>query len=43
MHVAIEENSPPTDTEEVYGTVAALRLDGVAISRGDTPFLKNID
>ena len=45
----VVEDGPPTDTEEVYGTVvgdtkgAALRLDGVAISRGATPLLKNID
>jgi len=40
---------PPTDTDEVYGTVvgdtkgAALRLENVAISRGANPLLKNID
>ena len=41
--------APPTDTEEVYGTVvgdtkgAELRLADVAISRGATSLLKNID
>ena len=41
--------APPTDVEEAYGTVvgdtkgAELRLDGVAISRGSSPLLKNID
>jgi len=41
--------APPTETEEVYGTVvgdtkgAALRLSGVAISRGASPLLKNIE
>lgn len=45
----IDKEGPPTDTEEVYGTVvgdtkgAALRLDNVAISRGASPLLKNID
>mmetsp|Transcript_55733 Transcript_55733/g.64350 ORF Transcript_55733/g.64350 Transcript_55733/m.64350 type:complete len:650 (+) Transcript_55733:158-2107(+) len=45
----VAPEGPPTDTEEVYGTVvgdtkgAALRLDGVAISRGATPLLQNID
>lgn len=45
---AVKEG-PPTDTEETYGTVvgdtkgAALRLDGVAISRGASPLLKNIN
>jgi len=40
---------PPIETEEVYGTVvgdtkgAALRLDNVAISRGASSLLKNID
>ncbi len=43
------KEGPPTDTEEAYGTVvgdtkgAALRLDGVAISRGASPLLKNIN
>ena len=43
------EDGPPTDTEESYGVVvgetkgAALRLDGVAISRGASPLLKNIN
>jgi ATP-binding cassette subfamily F protein 3 len=42
-------SSPPTDTEEVYGTVvgdtkgAVLRLANVAISRGAEPLLKNIN
>ncbi len=46
---SIEKDGPPTETEEVYGTVvgdtkgAALRLDNVAISRGASPLLKNID
>ena len=46
---SVVDNGPPTDTEEAYGTVvgdtkgAALRLDGVAISRGASPLLKNID
>uniref|UniRef100_A0A7S3VH76 ABC transporter domain-containing protein n=1 Tax=Chaetoceros debilis TaxID=122233 RepID=A0A7S3VH76_9STRA len=41
--------APPTETEEVYGTIvgdtkgAALRLSKVAISRGASPLLKNID
>lgn len=41
--------APPTETEEVYGTIvgdtkgAALRLSNVAISRGASPLLKNID
>merc|ERR1719162_1378020 len=41
--------APPTDTEEGYGTVvgdtkgAALRLTDVAISRGASPLLKNIE
>jgi ATP-binding cassette subfamily F protein 3 len=41
--------APPTETEEVYGTIvgdtkgAALRLSDVAISRGATPLLKNIE
>lgn len=41
--------APPTDTEEVYGTVvgdtkgAILRLTDVAISRGASPLLKNIE
>eukprot|EP00978_Attheya_sp_CCMP212_P006153 scaffold13850_cov50-Attheya_sp.AAC.2 len=41
--------APPADTEEVYGTIvgdtkgAALRLKDVAISRGATPLLKNIN
>merc|ERR1740139_855164 len=41
--------SPPTDTEEVYGTIvgdtkgAVLRLSDVAISRGSSPLLKNIE
>jgi ABC-type multidrug transport system fused ATPase/permease subunit len=45
----VVEDGPPTDTEEKYGTVvgdtkgAALRLDGVAISRGASPLLKNIN
>ena len=52
MHMAAasaHKDAPPTDTEETYGTVvgdtkgAALRLDGVAISRGASPLLKNID
>lgn len=40
---------PPIETEEVYGTVvgdtkgASLRLDNVAISRGASSLLKNID
>merc|ERR1711865_932899 len=40
---------PPIEAEEVYGTVvgdtkgAALRLDNVAISRGASSLLKNID
>lgn len=43
------EDGPPTDTAEKYGTTvgdtkgAALRLDGVAISRGASPLLKNIN
>mmetsp|Transcript_9761 Transcript_9761/g.24312 ORF Transcript_9761/g.24312 Transcript_9761/m.24312 type:complete len:635 (-) Transcript_9761:174-2078(-) len=43
------KDGPPTDTEETYGTIvgdtkgAALRLDGVAISRGASPLLKNIN
>ena len=43
------KDAPPTDTEETYGTVvgdtkgAALRLDDVAISRGASPLLKNIN
>jgi hypothetical protein len=42
-------NAPPTDTDEVYGTIvgdtkgAALRLTNVAISRGASPLLKNIE
>jgi len=42
-------DSPPTDTDEVYGTVvgdtkgASLRLENVAISRGASPLLKNIE
>lgn len=42
-------NGPPADTEETYGTVvgdtkgAALRLDSVAISRGASPLLKDIN
>lgn len=42
-------NDPPTDTDEVYGTIvgdtkgAALRLSNVAISRGASPLLKNIE
>ena len=46
---AAVKEGPPTDTEESYGTVvgdtkgAALRLDGVAISRGASPLLKNIN
>jgi len=45
----VVEDGPPTDTEEVYGTIvgdtkgAALRLDNVAISRGASPLLKNIN
>ena len=45
----VVKEGPPTDTEEVYGTVvgdtkgAALRLDSVAISRGASPLLKNIN
>lgn len=45
----INKGSPPTDTPEQYGTVvgdtkgAALRLEGVAISRGATPLLQNIN
>ena len=41
--------APPTETEEVYGTVvgdtkgAALRLTDVAISRGASPLLKDIE
>lgn len=41
--------APPTETAEVYGTTvgdtkgAALRLEDVAISRGATPLLQNID
>ncbi|KAL3918759.1 MAG: hypothetical protein SGILL_004083 [Bacillariaceae sp.] len=40
--------APPTDSEEVFGTIvgdtkgAALRLEDVAISRGATPLLNNI-
>ena len=42
-------DSPPTDTEETFGTVvgdtkgAALRLDGVAIYRGASPLLREIN
>jgi len=42
-------DAPPTDTEEVFGTVvgdtkgAELRLTDVAISRGANPLLKNIE
>lgn len=42
-------DAPPTDTEEVYGTIvgdtkgAALRLTDVAISRGASPLLKDIE
>jgi ATPase subunit of ABC transporter with duplicated ATPase domains len=42
-------STPPTEIEEASGTVvgdtkgAVLRLDNVAISRGATPLLKNID
>ena len=45
----VVKDGPPTDTEETYGVVvgetkgAALRLDGVAISRGASPLLKNIN
>jgi len=41
--------APPTETEEVFGTTvgdtkgAALRLTNVAISRGASPLLKNIE
>ena len=41
--------APPTDLEEAYGTVvgdtkgAELRLDSVAISRGSSPLLRQID
>lgn len=41
--------APPTETDEVYGTIvgdtkgAALRLTNVAISRGASPLLKNIE
>ena len=41
--------SPPTEVQEAYGTVvgdtkgAALRLENVAISRGASPLLQNID
>merc|ERR1719162_994946 len=41
--------APPTDTEETYGTIvgdtkgAALRLSDVAISRGASSLLKNIE
>lgn len=41
--------APPTETDEVYGTTvgdtkgAALRLENVAISRGASPLLKNIE
>jgi len=44
-----ETSAPPTDSDEVYGTVvgdtkgAALRLADVAISRGASPLLKNIE
>jgi hypothetical protein len=42
-------DSPPTDSDETYGTIvgdtkgAALRLNNVAISRGASPLLKDID
>ena len=42
-------DAPPTDTEEIYGTIvgdtkgAALRLTDVAISRGASPLLKDIE
>lgn len=42
-------DAPPAETEEVYGTIvgdtkgAALRLDDVAISRGATSLLKDIN
>lgn len=44
-----EAAGPPIEEEEVYGTVvgdtkgASLRLDNVAISRGASSLLKNID
>ncbi|CAB9518517.1 binding protein ZnuC [Seminavis robusta] len=43
------KNAPPTEDAEVYGTTvgdtkgAALRLENVAISRGASPLLNNID
>ena len=42
-------SSPPTEEQEAYGTVvgdtkgAALRLENVAITRGASPLLQNID
>lgn len=47
--VVAEVEGPPAETDEVYGTIvgdtkgAALRLTDVAISRGATPLLKNIE
>jgi len=44
-----DHDGPPTESAEQYGTVvgdtkgAALRLESVAISRGATPLLRNID
>ena len=46
---AAADAGPPIEEEEVYGTVvgdtkgASLRLDNVAISRGASSLLKNID
>jgi hypothetical protein len=48
LYSAVAE-APPTETEEVYGTVvgdtkgAALMLTDVAISRGASPLLKDIE
>mmetsp|Transcript_22576 Transcript_22576/g.40395 ORF Transcript_22576/g.40395 Transcript_22576/m.40395 type:complete len:628 (-) Transcript_22576:136-2019(-) len=45
----VVDDGPPAETEEVFGTIvgdtkgACLRLADVAISRGATPLLKNID